>query len=183
MKKSNNIFKKFFLSYRGIPNKKPYVEFLTALLSIPVLLTVVLLNLNTLSNKENKSENKSQEKVFITLPGGGSVEAPCKEEIGPIEISSPQEGETVLDNPVFVDIIYRQGEYCSVVWSYRINGGKWSDYSDNSIALYNPPSGNIRFELRVKSVVSNENKTLKRNFIYKGKSIVPTDQTSSSSAN
>ena len=74
MKKSDNFIKKFFLSYRAIPNKKPYVEFMTALLSIPVLLTVVLLNLNTLRDKDTKSENKSQEKVFITLPGGGTTD-------------------------------------------------------------------------------------------------------------
>ncbi|HZE87125.1 MAG TPA: hypothetical protein VE090_02855 [Methylomirabilota bacterium] len=193
-----NIFKKLFLSYRQIPDKKPYVEFFTALLSIPVLLTVILLNVNSLrSSKDNKTTNTNtspvQEKIYVTtMPGGNqttttnATASPCKQAIGPISIDSPQEGDTITNNPVNVDVNYQQGNYCAVVWSYRINGGSWSDFDNKSIALYNPPSGIIKLELRVKSVVANGEKDLTRNFTYKGSTIVPTisqNPVSSSSAN
>jgi hypothetical protein len=188
-RKKPNVIKKVLTSYRKIPDKKPYIEFVTAILSIPVLLTVILLNFNSLTgnkDKETKNSNPPQT-VVITAPDSGNVqntkEEECTKEVGPISITSPDDGEVITDNPVFVSISYKQGEYCSVVWSYRINGGRWSDYDDRSIALYNPPPGNIRFELRVKSVVSNDSRTLTRNFVYQGTNIIQTTPTASSSAN
>lgn len=125
-----NVFQKMAGWYQDIPNKKPYIEFLTALLTIPVLLTVILLNLNSLRSDEEKTPQPEQ--VIITLPGSGEQtvvtatpsSGPCKEEIGPISVTSPEEKETVTNNPVAVRISYEQGEYCAVVWSYRINGGR-----------------------------------------------------------
>jgi hypothetical protein len=58
--------------------------------------------------------------------------------------------------------------YCPVVWSYRINNGRYSDFDDKSIALYNPPNGNIVFDLRVRSLISDDEKILKRTFTYEG---------------
>lgn len=188
-KKKPNFFKKALFSYRKIPDKKPYIEFVTALLSVPVLLTVILLNLNSLTGtKDKEPKTTTPEKIFITLPGGATSvptlsEEECTPEIGPLEIKSPEEREVVTENPVFVDIAYQQGKYCSVVWSYRTNGGKWSDYDDKSIALYNLSTGNIKLDLRIKSVVSSDNETITRNFIYKGDGIVPTTPVGSGSAN
>ena len=188
-KKKPNIFKRALLSYRKIPDKKPYIEFITALLSVPVLLTVILLNLNTLTGSKDKetTPTPAPEKIFVTLPGG-VTNAPtlsdeeCTKAIGPININPPEENETVSDNPVVVAINYQQGNFCSAVWSYRINGGRWSDYDDKSIALYNPPAGNIKFELRVKSVVTSDTENLVRNFVYKTDSLSITP-TASASAN
>lgn len=191
-RKKPSYIKKILTSYRKIPDKKPYIEFVTAILSIPVLLTVILLNFNSLTgnkDKETKNSNNTPQTVVITAPDSGNQQQQtakteeCTPEVGPISISSPDDGEIITDNPVFVSISYKQGEYCSVVWSYRINGGKWSDYDDRSIALYNLPPGNIRFELRVKSVVGNDSRTLTRNFVYQGSSIIQTTPTASSSAN
>lgn len=192
-RKKPNFLKRFLTSYRRIPDKKPYIEFVTAILSIPVLLTVILLNLNTLTGNKDKEETKdtnpAPQTVVITAPDSRTEtrtiinEEECTPEVGPVEITAPEDGETVTDNPVFVSISYEQGEYCSVVWSYRINGGSWSDYDDRSIALYNPPPGNIRLELRVKSIVGNDSRTLTHNFIYQGNSIIQTTPTASSSAN
>lgn len=180
-------FKRILFSYKEIPNKKPYIEFLTALLSVPVLLTVILINLNALrGDKAKTTPTPATEKIFVTVPGAlnnseaKSGEEACKEDIGPIDITSPDEKDTVTTNPVNVTIKYEQGDYCSVVWSYRINGGSWSDYSDNSIALYDLPNGNVKFELRVKSVVNNTSKTLTRNFTYQGNT---KDKDASPSAN
>lgn len=183
-----NPIKRFLTSYRKIPDRKVYIEFITALLSIPVLLTVILLNLNSLTGNKDKvptNTNATPQTVVITAPAANekTVQEECIPEVGPVSISSPDDGEVITDNPVFVSINYRQGDYCSVVWSYRINGGRWSDYDDRSIALYNPPPGNIRFELRVKSVVGNDSRTLTRNFVYQGTNIIQTTPSASSSAN
>lgn len=177
-KKPQGVLKRVALSYRSIPNKKPYVEFLTALLSVPVLLTVILINLNALRGDKAKTPTPTPavEKIYVTTAPGTSTNATnptnddCKKQVGPISITSPDEGETITDNPVYINIKYDQENYCSVVWSYRTNGGKWSDYDDNSIALYDLPNGNVKFELRVKSLVSSDNKSLTRNFTYKGNS-------------
>lgn len=54
--------KKFFVAlngrlvrwYRKLPEGKKYVEFITALLSVPVMITVIILNMNNLNqNKQN----------------------------------------------------------------------------------------------------------------------------------
>lgn len=187
-KKPQGFFKRILFSYKEIPNKKPYIEFLTALLSVPVLLTVILINLNALRGDKAKTPTPTPatEKIYVTVPGASnntetkSGEEACKEEVGPIEITSPDEDEKVTDSPVYINIKYDQTNFCSVVWSYRINGGKWSGYDDNSIALYDLPNGDVKFELRVKSVVSNDNKTLTRNFTYQGNS---KDNNASPSAN
>lgn len=160
--------KRFF----HIAPKKHHVEFITALLSIPVLLTVIALNWSSLSgNKKEEVQKPSQ--IIISLPVQKNPTSippkpQCKTGLGETSITRPEEGDTITENPVNVTIVYKPGEYCSAVWSYRINSGNWSDFDDKSIALYNPPSGNIQLELRVKSIVSGEQKMLTRNFFYKG---------------
>lgn len=178
-----NIFDKTKNWYKDLPEKKKYVELLTAVLTVPVLVTVIIGNLNNLNNK-NKEAQKEQTKVekqtVYVIPTdkkettptlsanvkGTSVE--CKKQVGPVEITNPDEGEMVMKNPVCIDISYKTGEYCSVAWSYRINGGSWSDYTDKSVCLYNLPAGNKNLELKVKSIASDDEVVLKRNFIYQG---------------
>ena len=197
------MIKKILFLYRNLPSKKQHIEFFSAILTVPVLLTVILLNVNNLKAEKavEPSSLPKEEKIVISMPtisvptssdkegesASKSVEQ-CTKEIAPIEIVSPKEGEALSDNPVSVKILYEQGEYCSSVWAYRINGGKWSEYGDQSISLYNLDRGVVSFELRVKSIVTGEEKILKRNFEYSGESISATptlseDQTSSNSAN
>lgn len=187
-----NPFAKFFESFRNLPDKKKYIEVVTATLSIPVLLSVVYMNYMNIQEKRNGSadnntvveEPKDSTPTIITIirdgereptedpdeqvtptPPTGSKEE-CIKDIGPIDIVSPQENTTVSGNPLDINIRYDQGDYCSVVWSYRINNGQWSEYSDNDIVIYNMSSGKKTLELRVKSLVSNQNKTLTRVFTY-----------------
>jgi hypothetical protein len=175
--------------YRDIPNKKPYLEFITAILSIPVLLTVIILNLSTLrGNKDNKAPSPTTERIYVTIPEAAKATpdpsiGPCTPGIGSVSISSPEENEIVTDNPVQITINYKKGSFCEVVWSYRVNNGKWSDYDDRSIALYNLPQGNIKLDLRIKSIVNSDTDSISRNFIYQGSSVVPTTPISSTSAN
>ena len=168
--------KKVASSYRALPDKKRYAEFITAILSIPVLITVLLSNLNTLKAKDEVKEEKEPKEnnviiSYIPQQTETSVvekdEAPCKQGIGDIEITSPAEGAKLDDDQVTV-AISPDSSYCAVVWSYRINDGKWSEFDDKSIALYNLKNGETRFDLRVKSLTNKEEKTLSRRFTYNG---------------
>ncbi len=183
-------FTKILRSLQKAPERKHYLEFITAALSIPVLLTVILLNVNSLnSSKKEVQEKPSQptpqtviirEEVGNTGMNGTNNSATviptasaCKKEIGPLSISYPKEGATITDNPVNFIIKYDDQMYCSVVWSYRINGGSWSEYSSNSPSIYNLPNGNVTFELRVQSTVSQDQDQVERKFIYQGAFISP----------
>ncbi len=174
--------------YRELPNKKKYVEFVTAILSVPVLVTVIISNVTNLQNK-NKDEvivsptpsqivqyipvgsasNETKEKVVPSPTVTGEVSptiGECKKEVGPTDISYPAEGATVTENPVTVVVSYHPGEYCAAVWAYRINGGTWSQYDDKSIALYGMTAGEKRLELKVKSLASGAEVFVTRTFIY-----------------
>lgn len=166
---------------KGIHTKKPYLELIAAALTIPVLLTVIILNLNNLKGNNKAAESNKTQTIVIAQPSQGEKEVvvtkeSCKPGIGNISIASPDEGDSVSDNPVNVDINYDANGYCNVVWSYRVNGGTWSSYDDRSIALSNLSNGNVKFDLRVKSVVNSDQKQLSRNFTYNGTatSITPT---------
>lgn len=162
-------------SIKEFHTKKPHIEFFTALLTIPVLLTVIILNLNNLKADDEKETPKNQT-IVITQSAPEKEEVvvtseACEPGIGDISIVNPEEEDEVTGNPVSVDIVYEPEGFCEVVWSYRINNGSWSSYDDRSIALYNLPNGDIKFDLRVKSVVNTSQKTLTRNFNYSGGSV------------
>lgn len=107
----------------------------------------------------------------------------CNPSLGPVSITSPGEGDTVSSNPVEVQISYDNATYCSAVWSYSINGSSWSNYDNNSVALYNLPNGQIQFQLQVKSLTSSDTTTLTRDFYYNGQSTMPEPTSASGSAN
>lgn len=164
--------------------RKHHVEYIAALLSIPVLLSVLALNYFNLQNTAKKNEQTMpvpNEKPAVIITGGNDSDSKplptntslCKKEIGPISISSPKEGETVSSNPVCVSIRYEDENYCAVVWSYQINGNDWSDYNSSSPCLYDLPSGDVKFKLRVQSTVSQDEETTERNFTYKAPTATP----------
>ncbi|HLB60156.1 MAG TPA: hypothetical protein VJL83_00945 [Patescibacteria group bacterium] len=188
--------------YKGLPDQKKYFELVTAFLSIPVLLSVFLTNLNNLNRKAEESpppivagENdrgavtvvpieiareryEETSTVFPTATPNTEISpslTSCKRSVGPVEIRSPREGERVTRTPVYVVIGYQIEEYCAVVWSYRINGGSWSEFDDKSIALYDMQPGEKVLELRVKSIASSDEVLLDRRFTYD-----PEDNASSS---
>jgi len=179
--------------------KKPIVEFIVATLSIPSILLLLLLNLRALTNN-NSAKPTPTPNGSISVPGTNAsfysrpvtrepkptvlpneTQAPCIKGLGPVSISSPSEGSTVASGPVEVDISYDDSTYCTAVWSYSVNGSNWSDYNNNSVALYNLPSGPIKFQLRVKSLTTSDSTTLTRDFVYTGSSN-PTVPNSSGSA-
>lgn len=197
MRKLALLSKRFFINSKVLSPKKQHLELLTAILSIPVLVTVIILNLYSLNNikdpKAKMTPAPQPEKIFINVPvtsgdQGSShntttvvtTNAPCKKQLGPANIDTPAENETVIDNPTAITISYDDSIYCAAVWSYRINGGKWSDYDNKSIALYNLPQGKIKAEVKIKSIVTGDEKTLTRNFVYNGSLYQPQ---ASSSAN
>jgi hypothetical protein len=180
--------------YRGLPEKKKYIEVLTAFLTVPVLLTVIVNNINAFRSKQETSEQKNEAvtpttengrvtvipiEIYRDVPTAtgfseppATIESPstpqgsCKPEVGSFDIVSPIEGQVVSTNPVTVTVRYEKEGYCAVLWSYRINGGMWSDYDDKSIALYHLDSGPKVLEVKAKSIVSSEEKLVERSFIY-----------------
>lgn len=185
MKKIRDWFKK-------LPERKPHLDFIIAILTVIVLITVIIANIGSLTGKNKPASTPTPlpQKINIQLPSSQVIQKEgntnptakeCKKEVGPISIESPQENQIMKDNPVCFTIKYDDPNYCSVVWSYRINGAAWSDLNNNSVCLYNVPSGDVHFELRVQSTASQDQTTLKRNFVYAGQA-APTTAESSSSA-
>ena len=161
----------------NLPHKKQYIELLTAVLSVPVLLTVVYMNYLSIQEKRHKDEltpTPTPPQSVVTIikendnptPRVSESDTECNPEIGPITIVNPEENASESDNPLEIDIQYTKGTYCSVVWSYRINASNWSEYNDNDIQIYNMPSGEKTLELRVKSIVSGQEKKIIRTFKY-----------------
>ena len=174
------VIEKVRTSAKNLPEKKQYIEFFTAILTVPVLLTVILLNVNNLRAKDSNQKTTPtptavKEFIFTTqvpeklnTPSTTPILTSCQKDIPPITIATPNENDTVADNPVDIGISYNQGNYCSIVWSYRLNAGPWSDYNNNSVSLYNLTPGKQTFDLRVKSLASNSQTTLTRHFTYTG---------------
>ncbi len=187
--------------YRDLPEKKRYIELITAILSIPVLVTVILLNLGNLSkNNSGTKTNKEITPIKIEIKTGdvsptkigGDTQVPtilpvspsayeCKKTVGPVEISSPKQGETIINDPVCVLLDYKKGEYCAYVWSYRINDSRWSEFTDKNICLYNLSSGEKKLEVKVKSIASGDEVILRREFVYNYPDLSPSISTNSAS--
>lgn len=171
--------------------KKPIVEFIVAILSIPSIILLLLLNLKALTNNSSAKITPTPSMAntvtesspnFFTRPvtreakptvAPDATQAPCTRGLGPVSISSPNEGDVVTTNPVNVSISYDDSKYCSAVWSYSVNGSSWSDYNNNSVALYNLSNGSVAFQLRVKSLTNSDSAILTRNFTYEGQSTTP----------
>jgi hypothetical protein len=174
-----NFIERSLKQFRDLPEKKRYIEFITALLTIPVLLSVIILNYSNLNGSKKDTNPPSEEKPTVitivqerdesgTPTPTPSVIAECKPEVGNISITSPEENETATQNPLTISIKKndKPNEYCAVVWSYRINGGSWSNFDDKDISIFDMKSGEKNLEIRIKSLISGEEKTLKRTFLY-----------------
>lgn len=196
MQKENFIqkfFKKIQKWYVILPDKKRYFELFAAILSIPMILTVILINMNTINkNKESLAsttptstpiqivvQNPTSDfgkinnppKINIT-PTSTPTKAECKKDIGEIEILSPQEGEIITTNNMCINIS-TDSNYCPITWSYKLDDGNWSDYNNNDICLYNLTAGKKDLQLKIKSTVVDKTITLERTFTYQN-STTPT---------
>ena len=187
-----NPFTRLRETFQYLPDKKKYIEVITASLSIPVLLSVVLVNYLNIQDQRKKElliptpvMSQSAGPTIITVvrdpdptatpdPKASPQPNECIREIGPITILAPQEGENVNTNPFTIDVDYNQGDYCSVVWRYRLDGGNWSQFGDDDIVIYNLSSGQKKIELEVKSIVTNVSKAYTRTFTYQNTQEVPT---------
>lgn len=171
-----------FRRLKKIRLRKMHLDYIAGLLSIPVLIMAIIINFGNLNNKnKTTSQTPSPSPQIIVVPISEKPSHPlqnkneptatpqvCDKSIGPISITYPQEGQTISDNPACITITYSNPNYCSVVWSYSINGSSWSNYNTDTPCLYNLPNGNVQFQLRVNSTVSTDTTTLTRNFVYNG---------------
>lgn len=168
---------------RRIPAAKPHLDLLAALLTIPVLITVIILNFSNLSKitKTTATPSPTQspqiqtiiEKVPVSTTANPTSSVQCVPGIGALSIDDPKENDSKSINPVCITISYQGNNHCGVVWAYRINGGNWSDYSNNAVCLYNMPAGFVTFDLQAKSLVNSDTITLERHFSY-APAITPT---------
>ena len=200
-----NLLQKFKEWYKKAPDSKKYIELLTAILSVPVMITVIVLNLNNL-NQNKQAQNTTNNKttpieivisapaqkppnnensrsatptIISTTPTSTPTPSPtptnfeCKKEVGPIEVLTPQEGQVINTDNLCIKIS-TNSNYCPITLSYQLDGGNWSDFTTNSVCLYNLPSGNRELQLKIKSTASDDLVTLKRNFIYQNPKITST---------
>lgn len=171
--------------YENLPNKKGHVEFVTAILTIPVLLTVIFTNVSNINRKEEPNQKQMVTVVPVEIKAkepdtsGSPTIKECKKEVGPVAITFPTENDTVTDDPFSIEIDYQVGEFCAVAWQYRLNGTSWSAFTDKDISIYNLTPGKKKLEVRVKSIASNDQELLERNFVYKSET-TPTPSASSS---
>lgn len=94
--------------YRGLPDKKRYLEFISAFLSIPVLVTVVVLNLRSLKaqDREQPQNTPIATQVIIkevVIPGSPlpapSVSPQSSNVPTPTPISSPSPSPSISSTP------------------------------------------------------------------------------------
>lgn len=165
---------------RALPEKKQYFELVGAMLSIPVLITVILLNTNSLKNSTAKKDASSPTPATVVVtekdrlitqppqviyennPSGGN--ASCTKQVGQVRIASPNEDEVVATNPVCLDIVSVDVNACPAVYSYRVDNGAWSDFSKNTVCLYNLKAGKHSVDVKVKSSLSDDVVQLRRSF-------------------
>ncbi len=169
---------KVIKTVKKAPQKKHHLDFVVAVLTIPVLLSVIILNYSNLQKNKTlptPTPMVTQTEKIIVVPQKTTentqpASESCIKNIGPVSISFPSEGQTVSENPLCINIKYTDPSYCSVIWSYRINGGSWSDFNSNNPCIYNAPNGNTKFELKIQSTVIQKETDFVRNFIYSGSS-------------
>lgn len=178
---------------QSLPRRKQYIEFFTAMLSLPIMITAIILNVNALRPKtaQNTTIPTTTEKVIIISPAASNqtnstspispTAGICREELPNVSISSPQEGETVSKDAVCIAPDIAKGNYCAIVWRYSVNNSSWSDYDDKAFCLYNLASGNVTVRLQIKSTVTGATQEIDRHFTYMS-SNTPTPAISSSSA-
>lgn len=191
-KKIQNLLQKITNWWNKLPDKKRYIELITAALSIPMMLTVILVNMNNIkAQKEDKNtQNPTTTPIQVVIdnpsantatnssttptniPTATPTKTECKKDIGDVEIISPIEDEIITSDNLCINIA-TDNKYCDVVWSYRLNGGDWSEFNNKDICLYNLTAGKKQLQIKIKSTVIDKTITLERNFIYQT-SITPT---------
>lgn len=172
--------------WKSLPDKKKYLEVVTALLSIPVLATAILLNFGSLRNKNTDTQpTPIQQQGGVTVipvelkeKGVSPTNNQCKKEVGPVEIVYPKENQTVSENSVCIEIAQKSADFCSVQWSFKLDEGEWSAFTDKQFCFSNLSPGPHDVQVIVKSTVSQDQSLIEKQFNYKTNS-APTPATTS----
>lgn len=187
--------------FHSLVDRKKYLEIVSAFLTIPMLITVIIVNTNNIKNQKNrqtpdsgttpiqviitgnpqedtispKQETLPLDRVTPTAPPTSTptpTSVSCLQEIGPIDINSPQEGEIITTNNVCLNIS-TSSKYCPLVWSYKLNDDNWSDFSHNNICFYNLSNGQKQLQIKFKNPTTGQTVTIARNFTYQVNSTSP----------
>jgi len=174
--------------WSSLPDKKKWLDLVTAALTVPVLITVILFNMNKLQDEkaQNVKDDNASPTIEVVIKGGlengtnaalsdkaqsspatGVEPTPvCSLEPQPFEIISPEEGEKTDTDPVCISLEPQGEGFCPTKWAFRVNGSSYSTYTNDPICLYNMAEGSVKLEVRAKSDVSGREKTYIRNFSY-----------------
>src|SRR3989338_7179157 len=148
--------------WKNLPEKKKYLEIVTALLSIPVLATAIILNLNSLNRKDVTGPQQPTQNQQSAQNGGVTLvpaevrnqtatptTVSCRKEVGPVDVVYPKENQTVSDSPLCIDIAQKSADYCSVQWSFKLNDGQLSAFTNSQFCFSNLSSGPQKLQVRV----------------------------------
>ena len=74
------MLEKFKDWYRNLPDKKRYIEFVTAILTVPVLITVIISNVSRI-NEDKKAANVNPPPTIQVADASQSEDQPDQREI------------------------------------------------------------------------------------------------------
>ncbi len=175
--------------------RKGWVDWVIALLTIPVLLTIVFSNILTIREKNNIPENStpqaSQQPINIVVENPTIKPSPqvsvtpsvpvCKDGLPTYEIVTPQENALVTGDPVCLVFVAQEDRYCSVRWAFRVNNTNWSPFTSQPVCLYNMKSGPVTVEVKFRAENDDE-QIYTRKFTYQdGLSVTPSPTPTTSS--
>jgi len=170
-------------------DKKKLIDLIIGFLTIPSLITILILNLNNLKESKTDTSDKTtsnQEKTIIiqnqptasqsadnnNLPKPSPIVFPSPEEncnpnSDSIQIVYPKENQTVHDNPFCISMkIDENDNSCPLEWAYSVNHKPLSAWSSEPICFYDLKNGEVNLKIVVKNKKSGLTKNYEVNFLY-----------------
>ena len=88
---------RFTFWYKNLPNKKTHIEFITAILTVPVMVTVILINLNNLNQSKETSKTIQTIPIQVIITGG----VPATVIPTSVLTSTPAPSPTIIPFPTY----------------------------------------------------------------------------------
>lgn len=170
--------------YQDLPEKKKYIELISAAVSLPVMVTVLMLNLNNLRQTKSTSNSTptpslsqitptpSLTPVISTTPRLSPTLTPtptitptpavCNPDVSSVDFVTPTDNQLISSNSLTIDLTDPATGFCNYLWSYTIDGANWSEYTDKAVSIYNLSPGTKKIQVKVKSIVGTSTKLLSR---------------------
>ena len=174
-------------------DKKKLIDLTIGFLTIPSLITLLILNLNNLKQSKvdtgDKTANNQEKTIIIqnqptssqstdnnNSPKPSPIVFPspgenCNPNPDSIQIVYPKENQTVHDNPFCVTMkIDEDDNSCPLEWAYSVNHTPLSAWSSEPICFYDLKNGKVNLKIVVKNKKSGLTKDYEVNFLYQDES-------------